>query len=113
MPDVEFHGRFRERKVSRQKFALLCLSHFFGKQGQQAEQRPKVNSLAQHDAFHLEKVRGMGRINLVVAKAPGHGKIFARDQRLRRHGSSRHRGTLASQNQAARPGPVILIAPPA
>ena len=110
MPDVQFHGRFRKRKIGREKLALLRLRHFLGKDGEQAQQRAKIDLLAQHDSFDLKEVRGMRGINLVIAKTAGHGKIFAGDQWIRRQGASRHGRALAAQNQAT--GPFLVIAVP-
>ena len=113
MTDVQFHGRFRKRKIGREKLALLGLRHFFGKDGEQAQQRSKIDIFAQHDPFDLKEIRGVCRIDLVITKTPGHGKIFAGDQGIRRQGSGRNGRALTSQNQATGPLCIIAITPPA
>ena len=81
MLHVQFDGRFREREIGRPELELPCLGDLLAEELQQAEQGLEIDLLAQHDAFHLVEIRGMGRVDRIVAEAAGDGKILSRDLR--------------------------------
>src|SRR5262245_33513841 len=111
MPHVQFDGRLCKRKISRQTFHFLGLCHLSSEEVQQSQQSPKIDVLAEHNAFDLEKVGGMGRVHLVIAKAARDREILARYGRIGRECMSRHRCPLTPQNQALRPLDIETITP--
>ena len=102
MAHVQLDRRFGERKVGWEKFDFLGLRHFTSKEIQQAEQRAKVDIIAEHDPFYLEEIGRVRRIHLIVTETTGDGKILSWHSGLSRQCMGRDGRPLTPQDQPAR-----------